>query len=173
MKIVVEKNPYVKTAYMNRISQIIDRMKKIKPVLESDSPLPISKEQQGSEHQSKKSSRKDTDAKDLEDQMAQAIVTEKPNIKWEDIAGLKVAKSELIGAVVLPINQPQLFTGKREPWKGILLYGPPGTGKSYIAKAVASQADSTFMSVSSSDLMSKYVGESPRYVENTREKFHV
>ena len=98
----------------------------------------------------------------MEDQIAQAIITDKPNIKWEDVAGLKVAKSELIGAVVLPASQPQLFTGKRQPWRGILLYGPPGTGKSYIAKAVASQADSTFMSISSSDLMSKYVGESPR-----------
>ena len=109
----------------------------------------------------------------MEDQIAQAIVTEKPNIKWEDVAGLEVAKEELMGAVILPSIHPEFFEGKRQPWRGILLYGPPGTGKSYIAKAVASQADSTFMSVSSSDLMSKYVGESPRYVENTREKFHV
>lgn len=52
-----------------------------------------------------------------------AILTEKPNVRWSDIAGLESAKEALKEAVILPIKFPHLFTGKRTPWQGILLYG--------------------------------------------------
>jgi len=107
----------------------------------------------------------DADLKKLRAGLTGAILTDKPNVKWEDVAGLESAKDSLKEAVILPIKFPQLFTGKRTPWKGILLYGPPGTGKSYLAKAVATEANSTFFSVSSSDLVSKWMGESERLVK--------
>lgn len=66
-----------------------------------------------------------------------AIITEKPNVKWDDVAGLEGAKEALKEAVILPVKFPQFFTGKRKPWSGILMYGPPGTGKSYLAKVRA------------------------------------
>ncbi|ESO98439.1 hypothetical protein LOTGIDRAFT_114287, partial [Lottia gigantea] len=95
-----------------------------------------------------------------------AIVIEKPNVSWEDVAGLEGAKEALKEAVILPVKFPHLFTGKRKPWRGILLFGPPGTGKSYLAKAVATEANnSTFFSVSSSDLVSKWLGESEKLVK--------
>ena len=95
-----------------------------------------------------------------------AIVTEKPNVKWEDVKGLDGAKESLKEAIILPIKFPQLFNESRQPWKGILLYGPPGTGKSYLAKACATECDSTFFSISSADLVSKWQGESERLVKN-------
>jgi len=104
----------------------------------------------------------DPESQKLRNALQGAILQDKPNIRWEDVAGLEGAKEALKEAVILPIKFPHLFTGKRQPWKGILLYGPPGTGKSYLAKAVATEANSTFFSVSSSDLVSKWMGESER-----------
>lgn len=54
--------------------------------------------------------------------------------------------------------------GKRMGWKHMLLYGPPGTGKSMIARAVANDISAVFYSVSSSDLISSYVGQSERFI---------
>lgn len=108
----------------------------------------------------------DAEKTKLRGALSGAIITEKPNVKWDDVAGLEGAKDALKEAVILPARFPKLFTGKRRPWKGILLYGPPGTGKSYLAKAVATEADSTFFSVSSSDLVSKWQGESERLVRS-------
>ncbi|CZR64224.1 probable vacuolar sorting protein VPS4 [Phialocephala subalpina] len=107
----------------------------------------------------------DPESQKLRNALQGAILQDKPNIRWEDVAGLEGAKEALKEAVILPIKFPHLFTGKRQPWKGILLYGPPGTGKSYLAKAVATEANSTFFSVSSSDLVSKWMGESERLVK--------
>ncbi|KAK8830186.1 hypothetical protein WA577_005876, partial [Blastocystis sp. JDR] len=149
-----EKNKYIVQNMQMKVKSYIDRAELLKKS-QTEVKKPAKAEGGGGN---------DDDDK-LKSQLAQAIVTEKPNIKWEDVAGLAVAKEELMGAVILPTIHPEFFVGKRQPWKGILMYGPPGTGKSYLAKAVASQADSTFMSVSSSDLVSKWQGESARLVK--------
>ncbi|CAF5224483.1 unnamed protein product, partial [Rotaria magnacalcarata] len=78
-------------------------------------------------------------------------------------------KEALKEAVILPVKFPQLFQGKRKPCSSILLYGPPGTGKSYLAKAIATECKSTFMSVSSSDLLSIWLGEAEKSIESVFE----
>lgn len=119
----------------------------------------------GGDEKSEEADGLDAETKKLRSGLAGAILSETPHVQWDDIAGLHTAKEALKEAVILPIKFPQLFTGKRKPWKGILLYGPPGTGKSYLAKAVATESKSTFFSVSSSDLVSKWMGESERLVK--------
>ena len=99
--------------------------------------------------------------------MEGAIITERPNVRFGDVAGLEAAKQALNEAVIMPIKVPHLFDKNTQPWKGILLYGPPGTGKSFLAKAVAGEAnDSAFLTVSTAELTSKYVGESEKLIKS-------
>ena len=86
-------------------------------------------------------------------------------VEWSDVVGLKATKDSLYEAVMLPKKFPSMFSGNRQPWSAILMYGPPGTGKSFLAKAVATESESTFFSVSASDIMSKWQGESEKIVK--------
>uniref|UniRef100_A0A8C3J4Z6 Katanin catalytic subunit A1 like 2 n=3 Tax=Calidris TaxID=8918 RepID=A0A8C3J4Z6_9CHAR len=102
--------------------------------------------------------------RDLATVVSKDIYLHNPNVKWDDIIGLDAAKRLVKEAVVYPIRYPQLFTGILSPWKGLLLYGPPGTGKTLLAKAVATECNTTFFNISASTIVSKWRGDSEKLV---------
>lgn len=162
-----EKNVKSKDLIRSKLMEYMDRAEQLKVHIEEQKKKESSKKEsstngEGSSHVNDN----DNDDKKLRNVLSGAILTEKPNVRWEDIAGLDGAKEALKEAVILPVKFPHLFKGNRKPTSGILLYGPPGTGKSYLAKAVATEAASTFFSISSSDLVSKWMGESEKLVKH-------
>ncbi|XP_065878803.1 uncharacterized protein [Euphorbia lathyris] len=101
----------------------------------------------------------------LAEGLCRDIVRGNPDIKWESIKGLENAKRLLKEAVVMPIKYPKYFTGLLSPWKGILLFGPPGTGKTMLAKAVATECNTTFFNISASSVVSKWRGDSEKLIK--------
>ncbi|WP_094227273.1 CDC48 family AAA ATPase [Methanolobus psychrotolerans] len=82
-------------------------------------------------------------------------------VTYEDIGGLQRELGLVREMIELPLKHPELFNKLGiDPPKGVLLYGPPGTGKTMIARAVASETDANFISVSGPEIVSKYYGES-------------
>ena len=93
------------------------------------------------------------------------VMVQKPTVRWDDVGGLDEAREKLREGVELPLKDPDAFRrlGIR-PAKGFLLYGPPGTGKTLLAKAVAREAEANFIATKSSDLLSKWYGESEQQI---------
>ena len=97
-------------------------------------------------------------------------VDDRPNVKYDDIGGLKYQITELRETVELPIKHPEIFEEIGiDPPKGILLYGPPGNGKTLLAKAVANETKARFIKLVASEFVNKYLGEGSRYVREVFE----
>lgn len=96
-------------------------------------------------------------------------IVEIPNITWDDIGGLEETKKDLQEMILYPIEHPEKFAKfGMSPSKGVLFYGPPGCGKTLLAKAVANECSSNFISVKGPELLTMWFGESEG---NVREIF--
>jgi transitional endoplasmic reticulum ATPase len=97
---------------------------------------------------------------------SQWIVREKPNIRFDDVAGLDGVKEEIRLKMIYPFDHPELAEkfGVR-PGGGVLLYGPPGTGKTMLARATAGEINATFFRISPADVLSKWVGEAEQNIK--------
>uniref|UniRef100_A0A0R0H530 MIT domain-containing protein n=1 Tax=Glycine max TaxID=3847 RepID=A0A0R0H530_SOYBN len=144
-----EKNPKIKEAITQKFTEYLRRAEEIRAVLDDGGPGPASNGDAAVAARPKTKPKDGEGGGDGEDPeqaklragLNSAIIREKPNVKWNDVAGLESAKQALQEAVILPVKFPQFFTGKRRPWRA-------------------------FLFVSSSDLVSKWMGESEKLVSN-------
>jgi transitional endoplasmic reticulum ATPase len=109
--------------------------------------------------------------KEIEPSAMREVLVEIPDVTWDQVGGLQDVKEELREAVEWPLKYPDLFAQlNATPPKGLLLYGPPGTGKTLLAKAVAHESESNFISVKGPELLNKFVGESEKAVREVFRK---
>jgi SpoVK/Ycf46/Vps4 family AAA+-type ATPase len=98
----------------------------------------------------------------LKASFSELVITEKPDVRWDDVVGLEDCKQAIRESIVFPYLRPDLF---KLGWpRGILLYGPPGCGKTMIAAATAAEIDGYFISVDAASIMSKWLGEGEKNV---------
>jgi len=162
------KNPQMRMLCQKNIEEYVERAKILKSYLGGPQRArpSISPGVSGDTDADKSEVGVSSEEQELIDMISGTIVTESPNVKWNDIAGLENVKQAVREAIVLPIAKPELFTGARRPWSGILLFGPPGCGKTLLAKAAATECKATFFSASSADLLSKWLGESEKLISS-------
>jgi len=109
--------------------------------------------------------------KGIEPSALREVFAEVPDTAWSNVGGLEKTKERLRETIQWPLEYPQVFeTLDMQAAKGVLLYGPPGTGKTLLAKAVANEAESNFISVKGPELLNKYVGESEKGVREIFQK---
>ncbi len=107
----------------------------------------------------------------MEPSALREVFVEIPNVTWEDVGGLDGVKRELVETIEWPLKHPHAFTKMGiTPPRGILIFGPPGCGKTLLAKAVATESESNFISVKGPEMLSKWVGESEKAVRQIFKK---
>jgi proteasome regulatory subunit len=94
-------------------------------------------------------------------------LVEAPDVSYEQVGGLESQIQEIRETVELPLTNPGIFADIGiEPPRGVLLYGLPGTGKTMLAKAVAHESKATFIHMSGSELVHKFIGEGAQLVRD-------
>jgi len=109
--------------------------------------------------------------KGIEPSALREVFVEVPDVTWDRVGGLDDTKERLRETIQWPLEYPEVFEElDMQAAKGVLMYGPPGTGKTLLAKAVANESESNFISIKGPELLNKYVGESEKGVREVFSK---
>jgi len=109
--------------------------------------------------------------KGIEPSALREVFVEVPEVTWEDVGGLEDTKERLRETIQWPLEYPEVFKQMdMQAAKGVLMYGPPGTGKTLLAKAIANESQSNFISIKGPELLNKFVGESEKGIREVFEK---
>ena len=109
--------------------------------------------------------------KGIEPSALREVFVEVPDVTWDEVGGLETTKERLRETIQWPLEYPEVFDQlDMAAAKGVLMYGPPGTGKTLLAKAVANESESNFISIKGPELLNKYVGESEKGVREVFSK---
>jgi vacuolar protein-sorting-associated protein 4 len=116
-----DTNPASKSNISNRCKGYMERAEQLKNIIDGVEPTSKKDDTGGTSATKHKpeDSKEDEEKAKIRGALSSSIVSEKPNVKWTDVAGMDAAKEALKEAVILPIRFPQFFTGKRQPWKGL------------------------------------------------------
>ncbi|WP_247728876.1 CDC48 family AAA ATPase [Halovivax limisalsi] len=99
------------------------------------------------------------------------VFVEVPDVTWADVGGLEDTKERLRETIQWPLDYPEVYAQMdMQAPKGVLMYGPPGTGKTLLAKAIANESQSNFISIKGPELLNKFVGESEKGIREVFEK---
>jgi len=109
--------------------------------------------------------------KGIEPSALREVFVEVPDVSWDQVGGLEDTKERLRETIQWPLEYPEVFEElDMQAAKGVLMYGPPGTGKTLLAKAVANESESNFISIKGPELLNKFVGESEKGVREVFSK---
>lgn len=124
------------------------------------------KEKKEKSKKSKNKQRKKDKEKEVEEE-EEWLLTEKPDMSFDDVAGLSNVKDELKVKVIEPFTHPKIYERfKLQVGGGILMYGPPGTGKTLIARAVAGELEAKFFNIDAADIKDKYYGQTEQNLKS-------
>ena len=157
--------PKVK-AIVKKMGEYLERAEVLKAYLKEASEAPSAPSGHGtSTGTMKKEEGAQKNKNDADVDISKIVVTTSPNVTFDQIVGLENTKKIIEAALIWPTKYGKFYeANKTQPMNSMLLYGPPGTGKTQLAKAVATEMKSCFITVNSSDVMTKWQGESEQKI---------
>lgn len=168
LKMAKESEGNLKTIRLKRAEELVNLVSQIeKKQTNMKNQNSVNQDLEKFKDNTEQSNKKQTNNEDL----TQFLPVENTGVMLEDVAGLHEVKKEIERLITGPQKHPEIYERfRKKRGGGILLYGVPGTGKTMIAQAIANELNAKFYSIKSSDIASKWFGDSEQNIKNLFEE---